>query len=101
MRVEIDYPAGRLVEATITKLTKFGAFARLSGLEEIEGLIHISELSDEHVEHPREVVSEGQTVALRVIRVESRRRRLGLSIKRVNSDEYLDSDWLNAVAEDE
>lgn len=99
--VEIDCPVGRLVEATITKLTKFGAFARLSSLEEIEGLIHISELSDEHVEHPREVVTEGQTLTLRVIRVDARRRRLGLSIKRVTSDEYVDGDWLNAVEDDE
>ena len=99
--LEIDCPVGRLVEATVTNLTKFGAFARLSGLDEIEGLIHISELSDEHVEHPREVVAEGQTVTLRVIRVDTQRRRLGLSIKRVTSDEYMDGDWFLAVAEDE
>jgi len=99
--VELDYPVGRLVEGTITKLTKFGAFARLSSLDEIEGLIHISELSDEHVEHPREVVMEGQTLTLRVIRVDAQRRRLGLSIRHVTSDEYVDADWFDTAADDE
>ena len=99
--VEADYPAGKLVAATITKLTKFGAFARISGLDGIEGLIHISELSDEHVESPRDVVTEGQTLTLRVIRVDARQRRLGLSIKRVTSDEYEDGDWFSVVDDDE
>ncbi len=93
LSIEQTYQIGSLVEGSITKLTKFGAFARLTGMDEIEGLIHISELSDEHVEHPREVVEDGQLVTMRVIRVDSQRRRLGLSIKRVDSDEYVDSDW--------
>jgi len=101
MAIEHDYQAGTLVEGTITKLTKFGAFARLSGLDDIEGLIHISELSEEHVEHPREVVEEGQKVTMRVIRVDSQRRRLGLSIRRVDSDEYVDTDWLGGAPADE
>jgi small subunit ribosomal protein S1 len=70
-------------------------------LDDIEGLIHISELSEEHVGHPREVVQEGQTVTLRVIRVDSQRRRLGLSIKRVDSDEYADADWFDSEDETE
>jgi small subunit ribosomal protein S1 len=93
LSIEQSYQIGSLVEGTITKLTKFGAFARLTGMDEIEGLIHISELSDEHVEHPREVVEDGQLVTMRVIRVDLQRRRLGLSIKRVDSDEYVESDW--------
>jgi small subunit ribosomal protein S1 len=99
--IEQSYQIGTLVEGTITKLTKFGAFARLTGLDDIEGLIHISELSDEHVEHPREVVEEGQVVTMRVIRVDSQRRRLGLSIKRVDSDEYIDADWFDEAGEED
>ena len=97
LAIEEEYQVGTLVEGTITKLTKFGAFARISGLDDIEGLIHISELSDEHVGHPREVVQEDQTVTMRVIRVDSQRRRLGLSIKQVDSDEYIDADWFDSA----
>jgi small subunit ribosomal protein S1 len=92
-RVEEHCQVGGLVEGTVTKLTKFGAFAAIEGLDGIEGLIHISELSDDHVEHPREAVGEGQPVTLRVISVDVFRRRLGLSIRRVSSDEYVDTDW--------
>ena len=99
--IEEEYQVGTLVEGTVTKLTKFGAFARIQGLDDIEGLIHISELSDEHVGHPREIVDEGQAVTLRVIRVDSQRRRLGLSIKRVDSDEYIDADWPDADDDEE
>jgi small subunit ribosomal protein S1 len=90
---------GQLVEGTITKLTKFGAFASLKGFEgyDIEGLIHISELSDRRIEHPREVVQEGDTMPLRVIRIDTERRRIGLSLKRVDSAEYADIDWQTAM----
>lgn len=92
---------GQLVEGTITKLTKFGAFASLAGAEdyEVEGLIHISELSERRIEHPREVVNEGDKLRLRVIKVEPERRRIGLSLKRVDSHEYADSDWQSATGE--
>ncbi|MBK9124583.1 MAG: S1 RNA-binding domain-containing protein [Chloroflexi bacterium] len=86
------YTQGQLVRARVTKLTKFGAFARLVDNNEIEGLIHISELSDSRVNHPKDVVNEGDEVTLRVIKVDVRNRRLGLSLKRVNSAEYLDLD---------
>jgi len=90
---------GQLVEGTITKLTKFGAFARLTVEEgyQVEGLIHISELSDRRIEHPSEVVQEGQTVTLRVIKVDRPRKRIGLSLKRVASAEYADQDWQATV----
>jgi len=86
---------GQLVEGTITKLTKFGAFASLvvEGGYQVEGLIHISELSERRIEHPGEVVQEGQRVALRVIKVDRQRKRIGLSLKRVASVEYADFDW--------
>lgn len=92
---------GQLVEGTITKLTKFGAFASLGGEEgyEVEGLIHISELSDRRIEHPREVVREGDRLRMRVIKVEPERRRIGLSLKRVASAEYADLDWQMAMGE--
>lgn len=91
--VTTRYRIGQLVEGTITKLAKFGAFARLANDPEIEGLIHISELSDGHIQHPREAVQEGQVVTLRIIRIDSDKRRMGLSMKGVSSAKYADSDW--------
>ena len=90
---------GQLARATVTKLTKFGAFARLNDYEAVEGLIHISELSPERVEHPREIVKRGQDLVLRVIKIDVKERRLGLSLKSVNSTEYLDLDWEMAIQE--
>lgn len=87
------YAAGTLVRGTITKLAKFGAFARIEGATEpIEGLIHISELSDDRVEHPSDVLKKGDTLTLRVVKVDIAEKRLGLSIKKVLSTEYLDED---------
>ncbi len=85
------------MQGTITKLTKFGAFARLVENPEIEGLIHISELADHRVNHPKEVVSEGESLALRVVKIEPQERRMGLSLKRVSSPEYVDSDYRRAT----
>ena len=98
-----DFTEGQLVEGTITKLTKFGAFAAIKGLEdfEIEGLIHISELSDRRIEHPKEVVDEQQIVTLRLIKIDRERRRIGLSLKRVDSAEYAEIDWQTAMQETE
>jgi small subunit ribosomal protein S1 len=98
--VATTYQVGDLVQGTVTKLTKFGAFARLVDAEEIEGLIHISELSEERVNHPRDVVNEGEKLTLRVVKIDVKNRRLGLSVKRVNSAEYLDHD-LNAFSSEE
>ncbi|MFH1085772.1 MAG: S1 RNA-binding domain-containing protein [Chloroflexota bacterium] len=82
--VEARYEVGQLVKGVITKVTDFGAFARLD--EDIEGLIHISELSDERINHPSAVVHEGQEVQLRIIRLDPARQRLGLSLRRVGDD---------------
>jgi small subunit ribosomal protein S1 len=79
------------VEGTITHLTKFGAFARLD--EDLEGLIHISELSDQRINHPKEVVKEGDVVTLRVIKVDVERRRIGLSLRKVDSMAYANMDY--------
>ncbi len=93
--VAIDYKVGQLVQGLVTKLTNFGAFARLVAAPEIEGLIHISELSEQRISHPRDVVKEGETLTLRVVKMDVAARRLGLSLKAVNSAEYLDQDWLS------
>ncbi|MBN1890793.1 MAG: S1 RNA-binding domain-containing protein [Thermoflexales bacterium] len=97
--VENHYKIGQLVEGVITKLVKFGAFARIVGDEDIEGLIHVSELSEGRVNHPKEVVHEGQTLTLRIIKIDAGRRRLGLSLKRVDSAEYAEEDWQRGLAD--
>jgi len=96
--VEERYAVDQLVEGVITKLAKFGAFAHIVGDEEIEGLIHISELSDGHIAHPKEVVKEDQIVTLRIIRIDTDQRRMGLSLKRVDQAEYADLDWQAELA---
>jgi len=89
---------GALVEGTITHLTKFGAFARLD--EDLEGLIHVSELSEQRVAHPKEVLREGEVVTLRVIKIDPERRRIGLSLRKVDSPAYADLDWKMALADE-
>lgn len=96
--VNEQYKVGQLVEGTITKLVKFGAFACLAGTD-IEGLIHVSELLEDHVGHPKEVVKEGDVLTLRIIRIDAARRRMGLSLKRVDSANYADQDWASSYAE--
>jgi small subunit ribosomal protein S1 len=98
-QIETRYKVGQLVEGTITKLAKFGAFARIKDDDEIEGLIHISELSDGRINHPREAVKEGQVLTLRIIRIDPERRRLGLSLKKVDQAEYAEADWRQGLQE--
>lgn len=96
--IQKKYRIGQLVSGTITKLAKFGAFARIEGDDEIEGLIHVSELADGHIDHPRDAVAEGQAVTLRIIKVDGDKRRMGLSLKRVSSAEYAEADWEKVAA---
>lgn len=91
-----DIKEGQLVEGAITHLTKFGAFARLA--EDLEGLIHISELSEQRVAHPKEVLHESDVVTLRVIKIDPERRRIGLSLRKVDSPAYADIDWKTTLA---
>ncbi len=65
----------------MTKVVTFGAFVEI--LPGVEGLVHISELAQHHVENPREVVSQGDLVQAKIIEVDAERRRLSLSLKRV------------------
>lgn len=81
---------GQLVEAKITRLTKFGAFAMLEN--GIEGLVHISELSEDHIGHPKEILHEGDQVTLRIIKIEPESHRIGLSLRRVESLAFADMD---------
>src|SRR5579884_3943681 len=76
-----SYHEGDVVQGKVTKVVTFGAFVEI--LPGVEGLVHISELAQHHVENPREVVSQGDTVNVRILEVDAERRRLSLSLKRV------------------
>ena len=69
----------------MTKVVTFGAFVEI--MPGVEGLVHISELAQHHVENPREVVSQGDVVNVKIIEVDADRRRLSLSLKRVDDSE--------------
>jgi small subunit ribosomal protein S1 len=97
--VESRYYVGQLVEGIITRLTSFGAFALVN--DEVEGLIHISEMSEGRINHPQEVVHEGERHVIRIIRIDAKRRRMGLSLRRVADPEYADLDWQAELADDE
>jgi small subunit ribosomal protein S1 len=75
------YHEGDTVEGKVTKVVTFGAFVEI--LPGVEGLVHISELAQHHVENPREVVSQGDLVSAKIIEVDAERRRLSLSLKRI------------------
>lgn len=75
---------GDAMTGKVTKLVSFGAFVQIS--EGIEGLVHISELADHHVEKPEEVVAVGDDVEVKIIEIDPQRRRLSLSIKRLHEE---------------
>ena len=79
------YHVGDIVDGKVTKLTTFGVFVALD--EEVEGLLHISELSDQKVENPEDVVTEGEQLTCRIIRVDEKERKIGLSLRQLG-DEY-------------
>ncbi len=91
------YQVGQLLEAEITRLTKFGAFAKLE--DDLEGLIHISEISEKRITHAKEVLKEGDKVTVRVIKIDPDAHRIGLSIRRVDSMAYADQDWKALLGE--
>jgi small subunit ribosomal protein S1 len=84
---EIDgrFRIGDLVKGTITKLTNFGAFVQLQ--DDIDGLVHISQISEDRVEKVKDVLKVGQEVEARVIKVDKAERRIGLSVKAANYSE--------------
>ncbi len=92
--VEDKYELGQLVEGVVTNVVDFGAFAEIE--DGVEGLIHVSELADGQISHPRDVVKKGDLLLLRIIRIDTRRKRLGLSLKRVLESEW--AEWAAALA---
>jgi small subunit ribosomal protein S1 len=80
---ERRYKAGEVISGQVTKLVPFGAFVRVA--QGIEGLVHISELSHEHVDTPESVVSVGQEVQVKVVDVDVSRRRVSLSMRQVTA----------------
>ncbi|HET8742984.1 MAG TPA: S1 RNA-binding domain-containing protein, partial [Gaiella sp.] len=79
-----SYGEGDVVEGRVTKVVTFGAFVEI--LPGVEGLVHISELANHHVENPREVVSQGDPVNVLILEIDGERRRLSLSLKRVDEN---------------
>jgi small subunit ribosomal protein S1 len=94
---ERTYAAGRVVEGQVTKLVPFGAFVRVA--QGIEGLVHISEISDEHVEAPEQVLSVGDAVRVKVIDIDVPRRRISLSIKQVGEGDLPVAEFEEEVVE--
>jgi small subunit ribosomal protein S1 len=77
--VEQRYTVGEIIEAVITNVVDFGAFACVE--EGLEGLIHFSELAEGHFLHPRNVVTEGQRIRARILNIDGKARRLGLTLR--------------------
>jgi small subunit ribosomal protein S1 len=80
-----SYGEGDVVEGRVAKVVTFGAFVEI--LPGVEGLVHISELAKHHVENPREVVSQGHAVNVKILEIDGERRRLSLSLKQVEEGE--------------
>lgn len=95
--IDDTYDVGQLVEGTVTKVTDFGVFALIK--EGVEGLIHVSELAEPAPNHPSAMVKEGERLLLRIVRLDVRRRRLGLSLKRVLQSEW--DEWAAQFEEPE
>ena len=80
-RVIDTYRVGDELEGKVTKVVTFGSFVEI--MDGVEGLVHISELAHHHVENPREILEPGQDVRVKILEIDSERRRLSLSVKRV------------------
>src|SRR5262249_1307275 len=83
-RVVSTHRPGDVLEGAVTKVVAFGAFVEI--LPGVEGLVHISELADHHVENPSEVVEPGTVLNVKILEIDEERRRLSLSIKRVDGE---------------
>ena len=82
---------GQIVAGQVTKLAPFGAFVRLDG--PIEGLIHISELVDRRINHPKEIIDEEGVVPVKIVRIEHDRHRIGLSLRQAR-DKAEEDGWV-------
>jgi small subunit ribosomal protein S1 len=98
-RVVSTHRPGDVLEGTVTKVVAFGAFVEI--LPGVEGLVHISELADHHVESPSEVVEPGTTLNVKILEIDEERRRLSLSIKRVEGQNMPMQDLGAQIAEAE
>jgi small subunit ribosomal protein S1 len=82
-RVLNEYKPGDILEGKVTKVVAFGAFVEI--VPGVEGLVHISELAEHHVENPAEVVQPGAETWVRILEIDEERRRISLSIKRAEA----------------
>ncbi len=98
-RVVSTHRPGDVLEGEVTKVVAFGAFVEI--LPGVEGLVHISELADHHVENPSEVVEPGTTLNVKILEIDEERRRLSLSIKRVEGQNMPMGDLGEQIAEAE
>jgi small subunit ribosomal protein S1 len=85
------YQPGMVVRGKVTKITNFGVFVELE--DDLEGLLHISELADHKVENPQDVVGQGEEIDVKILRVDTSDRKIGLSLKRAQ--------WGDATGQDE
>jgi small subunit ribosomal protein S1 len=83
--IATKYPVGKLVKGKVSKIASFGAFIELE--DGVDGLVHISQISDQRVTHVKDVLKEGQEVEARVMKVDRKERRIGLSMTAVNMTE--------------
>jgi small subunit ribosomal protein S1 len=88
-----EHAIGQIIPGTVTKLVPFGAFVRLD--DGIEGLVHISELADRHVEQAEQAVRAGQHVFVKVLDIDLRRRRISLSVKQADAAYVDDPDYFD------
>ena len=100
--VESKYPRGQVVAGAVTKLTDFGAFVKLE--DGVEGLVHVSEIDWGHVNHPRDVLAEGDEVEVKILNADPNERRISLSIRELKDNpwrQFLDQHALDEVVEGE
>ena len=89
-RIPAEYPIGKIVDAKVLKILDFGAFVEVE--KGIEGLVHVSEISEERVDDPHDILTEGQDVKVQIISMDAAERKIGLSIKAaVRSQEMADA----------
>ncbi len=79
------YQIGQIVKGKVSKIATFGAFVELE--DGVDGLVHISQISDQHIDKVRDALKVGQEVEARIVKIDREERRIGLSIKAVNMDE--------------
>ena len=96
--IDERYSVGDVVSAIVTKLANFGAFAKLE--DTIEGLIHLTELSISPIEHPNEIIKEGDQIQVKILKIEPDRKRLGLSLIQADTpDVIVDPDSIDLDAQ--